>query len=389
MMAAESLRGCAVELFDAMPSVGRKFLLAGKGGLNLTHAEPMEPFLGRYGPARERLQPWIEAFPPEALRAWASELGVETFVGTSNRVFPTEMKAAPLLRAWLQRLRRSGVQLHARQRWIGWDGDQLRFADGTTRRFDAVVLALGGASWPKLGSDGSWVELIEQRGVAVNRLKPSNCGFDVTWSEHFRTRFAGEPLKSVTMRGRQGECVVTETGLEGSLVYALSASLRDEIENQGYAELCIDLSPGRDPVRLTRELSKDRGSRSLSNHLRTKAGIEGVRAGLLREVGSPEQLADPVQLAQLIKSLPLRIRACRPLEEAISTAGGVDLEELDERLMLRRLPGFFCAGEMLDWEAPTGGYLLSACFASGRAAGLGVSEWLEVSSTSGQGKIQL
>ncbi|HUW50843.1 MAG TPA: TIGR03862 family flavoprotein [Sulfuricella sp.] len=392
LMAAEVLiwGGVRVDLYDAMPSVGRKFLLAGKGGLNLTHAEPAEAFLSRYGARRAQIEPLLNAFGPEALREWTRGLGVETFVGTSGRVFPVEKKAAPMLRAWLHRLRADGVSFHVRHRWRGWDENgALRFAtpQGEQRvHADAVVLALGGGSWAKFGSDGAWVPLLTQRGVPVAALRPANCGFDVGWSEHLRTRFAGHPMKSVVASfidstgaefHRQGEFVVTATGVEGGLIYALSAPLRDEIEASGFAVMQLDLAPGWELQRLIDELSRPRGSRSLSSHLQSRVGIKGVKAGLLREVLSASEFADPVRLAAAIKALPLRLVAPRPLDEAISSAGGVAFEALDERLMIRALPGVFCAGEMLDWEAPTGGYLLTASFASGRAAGLGVLAWLE------------
>jgi uncharacterized flavoprotein (TIGR03862 family) len=391
LMAAETAAagGCRVEIYDAMPSVGRKFLLAGKGGLNLTHAEPPESFPSRYGARRAVLEPLLREFGPMELRAWAKELGVETFVGSSGRVFPAEMKAAPLLRAWLRRLREAGVGFHARHRWRGWDADgTLRFEtpEGSRSvRVDAVVLALGGGSWARLGSDGAWVPRLEARGIPVRPLRPANCGFDVGWSEHFRSRFAGQPVKPVAAaftdsegieHRRPGEFVVTDTGVEGSLIYALSAPLRDMIEATGTAILRLDLAPGRELPRLAEALARPRGSRSLANHLKRAAGIEGVKAGLLRELLPPEDFTDPARLAAGIKNLPLRLLAPRPLDEAISSAGGVAFEALDEGLMLRELPGVFCAGEMLDWEAPTGGYLLTACFATGRAAGAGAALWL-------------
>jgi len=391
LMAAEILiqNGVRVDLYDAMPSVGRKFLLAGKGGLNLTHSETSELFLSRYGARQTQIKPWIEAFGPEALRLWVHGLGVETFVGTSGRVFPTEMKAAPLLRAWLHRLRAAGVRLHMRHGWLGWNEDgALRFStpDGENLvHSDAMVLALGGGSWARLGSNGAWVPLLAQRGVPVAALRPANCGFDVGWSEHFRTRFAGHPLKSVvatftdkdgvTVR-KQGEFMVTATGVEGSLIYALSAPLRDGIESTGAAVLYLDLLPGRELSFVIAELARPRGSRSMASHLQSRLAIKGVKAGLLRECVPAQDYADPARLGAMIKALPVRLIAPRPLDEAISSAGGVAFEALDERLMIRSLPGVFCAGEMLDWEAPTGGYLLTACFASGRAAGLGVLAWL-------------
>ena len=392
LMAAEAALegGAKIDIFDAMPSVGRKFLLAGKGGLNLTHAEPLEPFLARFGACRDRIAPLLADFGPEALRAWARALGVQTFTGSSGRVFPTGMKAAPLLRAWLHRLRAAGVTIHVRHRWNGWGGDgALRFSTPRGERAlhaDAVVLALGGGSWPQLGSDGAWAPLLAARGVAVAPLLPSNCGFDTGCSEHFRARFAGTPVKTVVAsfsdrQGRtfrvEGEFIVTETGIEGGLVYALSAPLRDEIAAAGAATLHLDLAPGRDAARLLEELAHPRGRRSLSSHIQSRTGLKGVKMGLLRELVPAADFADSARLAAAIKALPLKLVAARPLAEAISSAGGVAFEALDERLMLRALPGVFCAGEMLDWEAPTGGYLLTACFATGRAAGTGALSWLE------------
>jgi uncharacterized flavoprotein (TIGR03862 family) len=387
LMAAEVLAqaGVRVDLYDAMPSVGRKFLMAGKGGMNITHAEPFDVFLTRYGAQRDRIEPLLRAFPPEALREWIHGLGIATFVGTSSRVFPADMKAAPLLRAWLHRLRESGVRFHARHRWCGWDEQgALRFdtPDGEhTVHAQAVVLALGGGSWPQLGSDGAWVSPLAQRGIAIAPLRPSNCGFDVRWSAHFRERFAGEPLKSVAASfgdvRKQGECLVTEQGIEGGLIYALSAALRDEIECNGSATLHLDLLPDFSLQRVQTEVAHPRGARSLSSHLQSRLGLKGVKANLLREALSAEQMHDMALLAQTIKALPLRLVATRPLSEAISSGGGVTFETVNEHLMLRKMPGVFCAGEMLDWEAPTGGYLLSACFASGHAAGKGVLDWLQ------------
>jgi uncharacterized flavoprotein (TIGR03862 family) len=391
LMAAEVLAtaGIAVELFDAMPSVGRKFLLAGKGGMNITHSEPLEPFLSRYGARREAVEPLVRGFDPDALRAWIHGLGIPTFVGSSGRVFPEGMKSAPLLRAWLHRLRELGVRIHVRHRWLGWDeAGALRFASPAGEvqaSAPAVILALGGASWARLGSDGAWVPLLTARGVPIAPLRPANCGFECAWSEHFRSRFAGQPLKPVVLsftddegveHRRQGELMVTEHGLEGGLIYALSALLREAIAQQGQATIHLDLVPGRTLDRLTAELARPRGAASLAKHLKARAGIEGVKAGLLREVLPGAQLDDPARLARTLKALPLTLTAPRPIDEAISSAGGVMFEALDEHLMLRSLPGVFCAGEMLDWEAPTGGYLLTACFASGRAAGLGALAWL-------------
>ncbi len=391
LMAAEFLSqsGIHVDLYDAMPSVARKFLLAGKGGMNITHSEPIEIFLSRYGAHRKHIEPLINTFKPEDLREWVHALGLETFVGSSGRVFPTDMKAAPLLRAWLRRLREAGVNFHMRHRWCGWDeNDALRFTTPTGENFvkaDAVVLALGGGSWPKLGANGDWVPLLTQRGVAVSTLQPSNCGFDIGWSEHFRTRFAAHPVKSVAVtfadsQGRtyrqQGEFIITDTGIEGSLIYAMSAHLRDAITTKGEITIYLDLEPDRDLPRIIQQLSQPRGSKTLAKHLR-RVGIEGVKAGLLREGLMDQDSNDAVQLANLIKALPLKLIAPRPIEEAISSAGGVKFKALDNQLMLHALPGVFCAGEMLDWEAPTGGYLLTACFASGRVAGSGAIAWLD------------
>jgi uncharacterized flavoprotein (TIGR03862 family) len=394
LMAAEVLigAGVAVDVFDAMPSVGRKFLLAGKGGMNLTHAEPAESFLSRYGARRAHIAPLLEGFGPQALRDWVHRLGIETFVGSSGRVFPKDMKAAPLLRAWLHRLREAGVRLHMRHRWQGWDDSggrrALRFATPDGERLvdaDATVLALGGGSWARLGSDGAWVPMLEQRGIPVAPLRPANCGFDIGWSEHFRTRFAGHPVKAVVAsftdtagraHRRQGEFVITSTGVEGSLIYALSAALRDEVLATGAAVMHLDLAPGKELQRVIDEVAHPRGSRSMASHLQSRAGISGVKAGLLREVVPAQDFADPLRLAAAIKALPLRLCRARPIDEAISSAGGVAFESLDERLMIQSMPGLFCAGEMLDWEAPTGGYLLTACFASGLRAGLGAAAYL-------------
>lgn len=387
-MAAEVLAqgGVQVDLYDAMSSPGRKFLLAGVGGMNITHSEPFDIFLSRYGARTAAIKPLLEAFPPDALRAWIHGLGVETFTGSSGRVFPREMKAAPLLRAWLHRLREAGVRFHVRHRWLGWDAaGALRFtAPGgeLAVKVDAAVLSLGGGSWAKLGSDGAWVPLLAQRGIGVAPLLPSNCGFDVAggWSEHLKSRFAGQPLKTVALRftdatgnlhARRGELMLSDSGIEGSLVYALSALLRDTIAALGAVTLQLDLAPDKTLERVIAEVVHPRGARSLSSHLQSRAGIRGVKMALLREILSPDRLNDPLKLANAIKSLPLTLVAPRPLDEAISSAGGVRFEALDENLMLRDLPGVFCAGEMLDWEAPTGGYLLTACFASGRAAGRG------------------
>lgn len=386
LMAAEllsALPGLAVDVYDAMPSVGRKFLMAGKGGMNITHSEPLPDFVGRYGARAGQLAPWLAAFSPTALRDWIHGLGIDTFVGTSGRVFPTEMKAAPLLRAWLHRLRSQGVHFHVRHRWLGWSGAGLRFAtpDGEiVVQAAAVILALGGGSWARLGSDGAWVPVLRDSGIDVAPLKPANCGFDVAWSPYFSERFAGQPVKPVvaTCAGqtRQGEFNITATGIEGGLVYALSAPLRDALARDGHAALTLDLAPGRSIERLAADLARPRGRDSLANHLRRRAGIEGVKAALLRELCPPETLAAPALLAAAIKALAVPVGATRPIDEAISTAGGVSFAALDEALMLHGKPGVFCAGEMVDWEAPTGGYLLTACLASGRVAAAGVRRWL-------------
>src|ERR1041384_4742973 len=397
LMAAEtaSAAGAQVNLYDAMASVGRKFLLAGKGGLNLTHSDPFQKFLSHYGERRMQIAPLLSSFGPDALLAWTRGLGIETFVGSSGRVFPTDLKAAPLLRAWLRRLRQAGVRFHMRHRWSGWDEQgALYFSTpkgSRSAQADAVVLALGGGSWPKLGSDASWVPILAKHGIHSAPLVPSNCGFDVGWSEHFRIKFAGHPVKSVAVVIRNdagaeswhpGEFVITETGVEGGVVYTVSASLRNEILAKGTATLRLDLTPDRDIPRLTHDLSRPRGKRTMATHLERQAHLVGVKAGLLREVLSKDDFADPARLAAAIKSLPLQLVAPRPLEEAISTAGGVPFEALDERLMIRTLPGTFCTGEMLDWEAPTGGYLLTACFAMGRVAGAWAAAWPTVKMSS-------
>ena len=377
-----SARGLPVQVFDAMPSAGRKFLLAGRGGLNLTHSEPLPQFLQRLRPQHPALEAAVRAFDPAALRAWAEALGVTTFVGTSGRVFPTDMKAAPLLRAWLHQLRAAGVVFHMRHRWLGWDAQgTLRFATPLGEQAvqaEAVVLALGGASWPRLGSDGAWQPVLQAQGVAVAPLLPSNCGFDVAggWSKHFASRFAGQPFKSVAMSVdgvvRKGEFVATATGIEGSLVYAFSAPLRDQIAAQGQASLSLDLLPDRSADKVVAEVTHPRGSRSLSSHLKSRLHLDGIKLGLLHERLTREQMHDGAQLAAAIKALPLVLASPRPIDEAISSAGGVRFDAMDEHLMLRARTGVFCAGEMLDWEAPTGGYLLTACMATGQAAAQGV-----------------
>ena len=444
LMAAEVLAqaGVAVHLFDAMPSIGRKFLLAGKGGLNLTHSEPHASFATRFGARQPQVEPVIQAFGGPEIRAWSEALGVDTFVGTSGRVFPADMKAAPLLRAWLHRLRGLGVQFHMRHKWLGWQESSqtspataqpaseasqapeaaepaqraLRFAAPSGEvlvHARALVLALGGASWARLGSDGAWVPLLAERGVAVAPLRPSNCGFDVLrgqaptgetrraflqellgrtpeptvgWTPLFAERFAGQPFKTVNLDftdsqgrsfSRRGEFVVTATGVEGSLVYAASHLLRDEIEAHGHATFHLDLLPDHSPERVLVEVRHPRGSRSLSSHLKSRLNLDGIKAGVLYEHLGKDGMNDPVALAHAIKALPITAVAARPIDEAISTAGGVAFEAMDAHLMTTAAPGVFCAGEMLDWEAPTGGYLITASMATGRAAGAGALHWLQ------------
>lgn len=410
LMAAEQLSqgGVSVQVFDAMPSVGRKLLMAGRGGLNLTHSEPLSAFVGRYGAGATDVADWLQDFGPQALRDWVAGLGIETFVGSSGRVFPTDMKAAPLLRAWLHRLRQPTqpgavpVRFHMRHRWTGLEPP----TDGTgplVLGFDtpegprqvpvrAVVLALGGASWPRLGSDGAWLAGLQARGVATKAWQPANCGFDVWgrsgqgWTPFFAERFAGHPMKNAVIRladesgapiERRGEFVITTTGVEGSLIYAVSQPLRDRLlMGEPEVGFALDLQPDRSPAQVLAAVSHPRGRRSLGAHLKSRLGLGGVHSALLHELLTPTELADATTLAQAIKALPIRLRAPRPVAEAISSAGGVCLRALDERLMLRAMPGVFCAGEMLDWEAPTGGYLLTAALASGVRVGRGVQRWL-------------
>jgi predicted flavoprotein YhiN len=427
-----SAAGIAVHVFDAMPTVGRKFLLAGKGGLNLTHAEPLHIFATRYGTRQSVIQPLLAEFGPEALRTWAEGLGVPTFVGSSGRVFPVDMKSAPLLRAWLHRLRHPApggvpVQFRMRHRWVGWDeAGALRFDTPQGRisvQAHATLLALGGGSWSRLGSDGAWVAWLQAHGVDVVPLQPANCGFDVAspvlapsaprhadqegapsdrpspapvadpaadpaalgWTPHFASRFAGQPFKSVAIRcagtngqvfERKGEFIATATGVEGSLIYAAAALLREQITATGSATVELDLLPGLSAERVLAEVQHPRGSRSLSSHLKSRLGLDGIKAAILYELLPKAAFSRPEVLAAAIKALPIHLRAPRPLDEAISTAGGVPFTVLNEQLMLTQRPGVFCAGEMLDWEAPTGGYLLTACMATGRHAANGVRQWL-------------
>jgi len=386
LMAAETLAsaGHCVTLYDRMPSPGRKFLMAGRGGLNLTHSEPLDLFISRYGKAADWLAPSIRAFPPEALRAWCEGLGEETFIGSSGRVFPRSMKAAPLLRAWLRRLEGLGVKYAAQHTWLGCDGDALVFyAHGEMRqvRPDATLLALGGASWPRLGSDGGWTKILSQWGVALAPLAPANCGFIVPWSEHFSSRFAGTPLKPVMLthngHSRQGEAMITAQGLEGGVVYALSGNLRDSIAAHGTAILQLDLRPDMTLDALTQKLRAPRGSKSLSSFLRN-ARFSPAAIALLREVRAPEQLAQltPDSLAAILKALPVTLTAPAAIVRAISSAGGIRRDALDDDFMLLKKPGIFAAGEMLDWEAPTGGYLLQGCFSTSVAAAQGMLRFL-------------
>lgn len=380
LMAAETLsrQGVRVDLYDAMATVGRKFLLAGKGGMNLTHSEDFSAFVSRYGSRAEALRKMLTLFDGAAVRAWAHGLGIETFVGSSGRVFPVDMKAAPLLRSWLHRLREQGVHFHMRHRWIGWteDGLGLQFStpDGNNiARADAVILALGGASWARLGSDGKWVELLQQRGVDIAPLQPANCGFDLTWSHFFKEKFAGKPVLTVAAQVsgssdgmRKGQFVITEGGVEGSLIYALSARLREQINVMGHAILELDLLPDTSVERVLQLLSSGRGSRSFSTYLKSTLGLDSLKLAMLYEVLTKEQMQSTVELTSLIKKLPLRLMTPRPIDEAISSAGGVKFEALSAQGMLNACRTVYCAGEMLDWEAPTGGYLLTACLASGK-----------------------
>ena len=386
LMAADVLSqaGIGVAVYDAMPSAGRKFLMAGKGGMNITHAEAFPGFLSRYGEQQSRLEPILSAFPPAALRDWVHGRGIDTFVGSSGRVFPSNMKAAPLLRAWLHRLRNAGVKLHMRHRWLGWNPDgSLSFAANQqihAVHSEALILALGGGSWPQLGSTGDWQTLLSERNIPLATLQAANCGFETAWSEHFVSRYAGQPIKPVTIRygeaSQQGELMVTEHGLEGGAIYALSGILLDEINRQGFVRINLDLAPDRDETALVNRLTAPRGKLSISNYLRKRIGLDGVKAALLREVLNSDELKKPESLAATLKAMPITLTATRPLAEAISSAGGVKFSAVNNQLMLNDLPGVFCAGEMLDWEAPTGGYLLTACFATGLCAGRGVLNWL-------------
>ncbi len=388
-MAAEVLvnAGFKVDLYEAMPTVGRKFLMAGKGGMNISNDEPYDVFLSRFGDRESHIKAVIDSFSPVELKCWLHELGIDTFVGSSGRVFPSDMKAAPLLRKWLQRLRSAGVSFHMRHQWRGWvdDNDQVLIFNVKGERcevnVDAVILALGGASWPQLGSTGDWVSILAKQSVSIAPLRPSNCGFDVMWSDYFRNRYSGQPLKSVSISVsskegleicHKGELIVTDYGLEGGVIYALSAMVRDEIAVTGYAMIYLDLIPNINKAAAVNKITQDRGKQSMANHLRKQLGINGVKAGLLREIVQVSCFSNAEELCSFIKSMPIKLIAARPIAEAISSAGGVEFAELDRNLMIIKKPGVFCAGEMLDWEAPTGGYLLTACLSLGRAAGMGV-----------------
>lgn len=396
LMAAEIIAsaGFSVSVFDAMPSAGRKFLLAGVGGMNITHSEPHAQLLTRYFAAETHLKPYLDQFTATDLREWIHELGVETFVGTSGRVFPKEMKAAPLLRAWLHRLRQKGVEFFTRHQWQGWnESGELIFlqtdAEKNTKTItitsEACVLALGGASWPHLGSTGTWVNYFQEKNIKVSPLVSSNCGFDIAWSEKFKAEFSGQPVSTIQLScedvyGQQhsirSEAIVSGSGIEGTGVYALSSYLREQIEKSGSAKLSIDLLPDNSQEKITKLLSKDRQKNSMSNFLRKQLQLSPIKIALLRELTEKAVWEDITLLARSIKSLSMECKSSRPVEEVISSAGGVCFSELNQYLMLKKLPGAFCAGEMLDWEAPTGGYLLTACFATGRAAGLGVLDYL-------------
>ena len=392
-MAAETMasQGLDVHVFEAKPSAGRKFLMAGRGGLNITHSEPFEAFVKRYPGRESPMRSILERFNADQLREWVHGLGIDTFVGSSGRVFPTDMKAAPLLRVWMHRLRQAGVRFHMRHRWLGWNDDQALMFD-TPEGVECVqpaatVLACGGGSWAALGSDGAWVPWLKTKGILVAPLLPSNGGFEVSWSDLFVDKYAGQPIKNAAfaIAGEdvaespewvRGECMTTSYGLEGTAIYALSARLRDALLSAGEATLLIDLLPDRTQQQVDAAMKQSRGARSMSTHLKSTLGLSGIKAGLLMEVAGPGERANPERLVQLIKALPIRLVACRPIDEAISTAGGVMFDDLTDALMVRSVPGLFCAGEMLDWEAPTGGYLLNASLASGKVAGEGVVSWL-------------
>ena len=386
LMAAQQVvaQGFDVHLYDAMPSLGRKFLMAGKSGMNLTHNEDMNKFLSRYQDSRTNLENIIADFTPSDVRKWAADLGIETFVGSSGRIFPTDFKAAPLLRSWLRQLRKDGLSIHVHHRWVGWDDNTLIFTtpEGKVRvKADATIIALGGISWPKLGSDGAWLPVFDEAGISRNPFKPSNCGFHVNWSTHLLEKFAGSPVKSVALCvdnvQTKGDFVISSFGVEGSAIYTHSRALRLQIEKDGKATLTLDLCPDRSLEKLINGLNKPRGSKSISTHIKRATGLSGIKAALLRECLDKDIFANMEKLAASIKALPITLTRPRPIEEAISSAGGVSFSELDDKLMLKKKAGVFLAGEMLDWDAPTGGYLLTACFALGKCAGLGAVGWLK------------
>ncbi|MFZ6801759.1 TIGR03862 family flavoprotein [Undibacterium sp. Di24W] len=391
LMAAEHAISAdiSVDVYDAMPSVGRKFLLAGKSGMNLTHAEAHENLLSRYSDSSSQLEAALNAFPATVIRDWADSLGIPTFIGSSQRVFPIDMKAAPLLRAWLHRLRESGVKFHMRHKWQGWSekGHVFHSPEGVKNvNADACIFAFGGASWRRLGSDGAWLTPFQNNQLSITPFEASNCGFELVWTDYFKQNFAGKPLTSVSAsivtesgltQKRQGQFVISDTGVEGSLIYALSSQIREQIRNTGSCDLLIDLLPGRELERVQRELSSPRGSRSLSSHLRSKLGLHPIHTALVYECLESTQIQDVQQLALALKAMPLRLLRARPIDEAISSAGGLNWSELDEHFMLKKMPGHFCAGEMLNWDAPTGGYLLSACFATGAAGAQGAIKWIK------------
>ena len=390
LMAAEVLAnaGCSVDVYEAMPTLGRKFLRAGLGGLNITHSEPFEKFCTRYTDRQQEMQAFLERFTPAALQEWVHELGISTFIGSSGRIFPKEMKSAPLLRIWVQRLRRTGVRFHMKHRWIGFEGRALKITAPDHELIieaDAAILALGGASWPQLGSDGAWVPWLEERGIKIAPWQSANCGFDLSWSEHLLKKYSGAPLKSVALsftnldgvtNSKRGELLIANYGVEGSLIYAFSREIRDYINVHGKATFYLDLYPDRSTARLLADLARPRGSRSLSRHLQACLGKDDLKRALLFEFLDREQMKAPSKLAAFAKALPVTVRSTRPLCEAISSSGGVRFESLDSKLMLRDLPGVFVAGEMIDWEAPTGGYLLTGCLATGFCAGQAVLDWL-------------
>jgi uncharacterized flavoprotein (TIGR03862 family) len=392
LMAAEKISnsGHEVHVYDAMPTVGRKFLLAGIGGLNLTHSEVYSTFIEKYRERKSEVSQLLKQYNAQHLQEWAGNLGIETFVGSSGRVFPKEMKAAPLLRAWLQRLKKNGVQFHMRHQWMGWQDENLRFTttEGEIHATaDAVVFALGGASWPKLGSNGKWISLLTELGMEIAELKPSNCGFNISWSSFFKQKFSGSALKSVEAMlvdikqnkiQKRSQIVITENGVEGSLIYALSAPIRELIDRDGHAIVYLDLVPDKEIERVMKEVGMPRGSRSLSSHLKSKLGIDSLKTALIYECLQDDVINNPGLLAKAIKKLPITCISTRPIDEAISTAGGILFESLDQNLMSKNKHGYFFAGEMLDWDAPTGGYLLTACFASGYVAGNGVNKYLEI-----------